>query len=46
MAKKCQWEGEMEKEMVNKQNRGVMETNQSQQRTKEKEKKCKGRTYM
>lgn len=36
MAKKCQWEGEMEKEMVIKQNRGTMETNQCQQQSKEK----------
>lgn len=36
MAKKCQREGKMEKEMVIKQNRGTMETNQSQQQSKEK----------
>lgn len=34
MAKKCQLEGEMEKEMVIKQNRGAMETTQCQQQTK------------
>lgn len=38
MAKTCQWEGEMEKEMAIKQNRGTMETNQCQQKTKEKQK--------
>ena len=37
MAKKCQWEGEMEKEVVIKQNRGTMETNQCQQQTERKE---------
>lgn len=35
-AEKCQWEGEMEKERAIKQNRGAMETNQSEQQTKEK----------
>ena len=34
MAKKCQLEGETEKEMVIKQNRGAMETTQCQQQTK------------
>lgn len=38
MAKTCQWEGEMEKEMGITQNRGTMETNPCQQQTKEKQK--------